>query len=281
MPRCSRPTRSRCSCSPRRGKSSASPWRRRSPATASTKWWRRCAHLRWSTASRSWTSATPRPRPTPSVSIAWCGRSRRRGAREDVRRALMAALAAVYPADGYRNPASWPRCAPLTPHLLASCESEPDDGAASAQCASLLNMAAKYFYGRAAYAVARPLLERALAIRERTLGPEHPDTATSLHNLAESLWVANRPSEAEPLIRRELAIDEKSLAPVHPDVAIRLNALARLLRATNRLGEAEPLLRRALSIFEKSLGADHPSTVTVRNNLSRLRPKKRMWWPWR
>ena len=31
---------------------------------------------------------------------------------------------------------------------------------------------------------ARPLFERALAIREKVLGPEHPDTATSLNNLA-------------------------------------------------------------------------------------------------
>jgi hypothetical protein len=34
-----------------------------------------------------------------------------------------------------------------------------------------------------------PLHERALAIRETALGPEHPDTATSLDNLA-SRWIA-------------------------------------------------------------------------------------------
>jgi hypothetical protein len=110
-------------------------------------------------------------------------------AREDLRRALMAALAAVYPTDGYNNPASWPRCAALTPHLLASCESEPDDSAASARCARLLNRAASYFHGRAAFAGAQPLYRRALAICERALGPEHPDTAESLSGLAELLRV--------------------------------------------------------------------------------------------
>ena len=34
-------------------------------------------------------------------------------------------------------------------------------------------------------AVARPLLEHALAIRERVLGPDHPDTATARRNLAD------------------------------------------------------------------------------------------------
>jgi hypothetical protein len=32
--------------------------------------------------------------------------------------------------------------------------------------------------------LARPLYERALAIREKVPGPEHPDTAASLNNLA-------------------------------------------------------------------------------------------------
>jgi hypothetical protein len=33
-------------------------------------------------------------------------------------------------------------------------------------------------------AAARPLFERALAIKEKVLGPEHPSTATILNNLA-------------------------------------------------------------------------------------------------
>ena len=32
------------------------------------------------------------------------------------------------------------------------------------------------------YAAAHPLYERALAIREQVLGPDHPDTAASLNN---------------------------------------------------------------------------------------------------
>ena len=192
------------------------------------------------------------------------------GAREDMRRALVAALAAVYPEDGHSNPASWPRCALLTPHLLASCETEPDDDDAGAQCASLLNRAASYFHGCAAYAGARPLFDRALAIREKMLGPGHPDTAESLNNLAELLRVTNRLSEAEPLIRRALAIREKMLGPGHPDTAESLSNLALLLRATKRLNEAEPFIRRALAIDEKSYGSDHPVVAMDLNNLAAL-----------
>ncbi len=34
------------------------------------------------------------------------------------------------------------------------------------------------------YDEAEPLYRRALAIREKALGPQHPDTATSINNLA-------------------------------------------------------------------------------------------------
>ena len=48
---------------------------------------------------------------------------------------------------------------------------------------SLNNLAVLYkTEGR--YAKAEPLYQRALAIREKALGPEHPDVATSLNNLA-------------------------------------------------------------------------------------------------
>ena len=70
-------------------------------------------------------------------------------------------------------------------------------------------------------AEAEPFMRRALAIDEKSFGPEHPDVATSLNNLASLLSATNRLAEAEPLYRRALAIDEKSFGPEHPDVASR------------------------------------------------------------
>jgi len=48
---------------------------------------------------------------------------------------------------------------------------------------SLSNLAALHD-SQDQYAKAEPLYNRALAIREKALGPEHPDVATSLNNLA-------------------------------------------------------------------------------------------------
>ncbi len=108
---------------------------------------------------------------------------------------------------------------------------------------------------------AEPLMRRALAIDEASYGPDHPDVAIRLNNLAALLQATNRLAEAEPLMRRALAIDEASFGPDHPDVATDLNNLAQLLQATNRLAEAEPLMRRALAIDEASYGPDHPDVA--------------------
>ena len=63
---------------------------------------------------------------------------------------------------------------------------------------------------------AEPLLRRALAISEKSYGPDHPTVAIGLNNLAGLLRATNRLSEAEPLFRRALAIAEKGLGPEHP-----------------------------------------------------------------
>ena len=76
------------------------------------------------------------------------------------------------------------------------------------------------------YQEAEPLLQRALDIREKALGPEHPDVADSLNNLAVLYHDQGKYGEAEPLYQRALAIDEKALRPRAPDVAISLNNLA-------------------------------------------------------
>ena len=86
-------------------------------------------------------------------------------------------------------------------------------------------------------------IERALAIREKALGPEHPDTATSLNNLAFLLTDQGDLAGARPLFERALAIREKALGPEHPDTAMSLNNLAVLLQDQGDLAGARPLYR--------------------------------------
>ena len=92
-------------------------------------------------------------------------------------------------------------------------------------------------------------MRRALAIDEKSFGPDHPNVAMSLNNLAVLLQATNRLAEAEPLMRRALAINEKSLGPEHPDVANSLNNLALLLAERDDWAAAAALGRRAKPIL--------------------------------
>jgi tetratricopeptide (TPR) repeat protein len=201
---------------------------------------------------------------------------------------LIGRLAAIYPKEGYSDPRSWPLCAQLTPHLLALRHAYPKAASGVAGWAELLGLAGRYFLRRAAYSQSEPLLRDALAIREKVLGPEHPDTANTLGYLARLLRDQGNLAEARPLFERALAICEKVLGPEHPDTAVSLTQLALLLDRQGNLGEARPLFERALAICEKAicekvlgpddlekvLGPDDLLAALLRNqgNLAEARP---------
>ncbi len=120
------------------------------------------------------------------------------------------------------------------------------------------------------YDEAIPLAQRALAIREKALGPDHPDVAASLDALAELYLDKQAYARAEPLYERALVIREKVLGPDHPEVAESLNGLALVLTGKGDRARAEPLCKRALAIREKALGPDHPHVAVSLNNLAEL-----------
>jgi CHAT domain-containing protein/tetratricopeptide (TPR) repeat protein len=139
------------------------------------------------------------------------------------------------------------------------------------------------------YREAESLQQRVVSIHEKTLGREHPLTATSLSNLGNVLYLQGKFSEAEQIHRRALALREKVLGPAHPDTATSLNNLANVLfeqgkdeqlapselRARTRdqirvYSETEDLYRRALSIQENALGSMHPALAATLNNLGAL-----------
>ena len=120
------------------------------------------------------------------------------------------------------------------------------------------------------YEEAEPLFRRGLEARERTLGKDHPDTLSSVDNLAALYHDQGRYEEAEPLFRRGLEARERTFGKDHPQTLTSVNNLAMLYRAQGRYGEAEPLLRRVLEASERTLGRDHPGTLASANNLAAL-----------
>jgi tetratricopeptide (TPR) repeat protein len=163
----------------------------------------------------------------------------------------------------------WGLLAPLTPHAVSVATYAADHDIPE-PTARLINDAAGLLHARADHCAAEPLMRRALAILEGSVGENHPNVAACLNSLARLLQDTNRLFEPEPLLRRALVILESSLDENHPNVAASLNNLAIVLCATNRLAEAEPLMRRALVIVEASSGPDHPTAATYLNSLATL-----------
>jgi hypothetical protein len=117
-----------------------------------------------------------------------------------------------------------------------------------ARAASLCGILGDYLRMIGDYAAAQPYSQRALALRERVLGPDHPEVAASLNNLAALYDSQGCYGDTEPLYQRALTIWEKALGPAHPHVAAGLENYAALLRQTNREAEAATMEARAAAI---------------------------------
>ncbi len=90
-----------------------------------------------------------------------------------------------------------------------------------------MNQAVIYLKARGLAREAVPFAQRALAIREQALGPNHPDTASSLNNLASLYEHQGEYAKAEPLLKRALTIYEQVLGPNHPTTIVVRNNYAR------------------------------------------------------
>lgn len=112
------------------------------------------------------------------------------------------------------------------------------------------------------------MLNDALAIREKTLGENHPAVAATLNNLAVLYGKRGKYMDAEPLCKRALEIREQVLGRDHPDVAKQLNNLALLCQNQSKYDEVELYYQRALEIYEMKLGPDDPNVAKTKNNLA-------------
>jgi tetratricopeptide (TPR) repeat protein len=191
---------------------------------------------------------------------------------EEARLKLIEALATAYPVGVLNDPPCWPLARRLDALALALVSGQSKVPRGAEKSASyLLNQLAGYRQGPlAAYAMVRPLLERGLALVERSLGSDHLDTAGYLNNLGYASWAQNDFVGARLYHERALAIRERVLGPGHPDTAVNLNNLGTLLQSVGDLAGARPHYERALTICEGALGPDHPDTATSLNNLGYL-----------
>ncbi|UYO49836.1 tetratricopeptide repeat protein [Rhodopseudomonas palustris] len=184
---------------------------------------------------------------------------------------LLEAFVAVYPADVFDDPATWPRARRLDVLVLDLVNAQEGVEGEALNSTWLLDRLASYRQGcLAAYGDARLLFERALMIRECVFGPNHWRTATALINLGLLLQTLGVYGQAKAHYERALLIQQKELGPADLAVASTLNNLGGLLHEQGDAELAKTYLEQALSIREKKLGPDDPDTATSLSNLGAI-----------
>ena len=103
---------------------------------------------------------------------------------------------------------------------------------------------------------AEPLLQRALEIDERSCGPDHPNVAIRLCNLAGLMGATNRLAKAKLLFARSIVILMKFFSATghnHPNFE---TALARFSYLLRQMGLNQKEIKNQISALASIAGVD-------------------------
>ena len=113
------------------------------------------------------------------------------------------------------------------------------------------------------------LMERARAIYEESLGPNHTEQVKPLISLGLAYLELKQVEQAAPLTRRAVAIAEQALGTGHPLLAQALDAHAAVLRKSGHKKEAREAAKRAQSIQASNSNTSFHHTVDVADLVKR------------
>ena len=117
------------------------------------------------------------------------------------------------------------------------------------------------------YPKALDFYTKALNIREKVLGKDHPTTANSYNNIGFVYSDMGDYPKALEFYTKALNIQEKVLGKDHPDVANSYNNIGSVYSDMGDYPKALDFYTKALNIREKVLGKDHPTTAISYNNI--------------
>ena len=114
-------------------------------------------------------------------------------------------------------------------------------------------------------------------MRKKLLGTEHPDTLTSMANLARTYRNQGRWNKAEELDIQVLDKRKKLLGAENPYTLNSMANLASTYRNQKEWKKAEQLDIQVMDKRKKLLGTEHPDTLTSMGNLAITYRKQGMW----
>ena len=131
----------------------------------------------------------------------------------------------------------------------------------------LLNDYSSFLYDYGKYKEAGTILINLVSLRERVLGMEHPDTATTYNDIGLTFKKQGDYLKALEYYFKAVDIRKKILGKEHLDTATSYNNIGETYRSHKDYPKALEYLQKALDIRKKILGKEHPSTATTYNNI--------------
>jgi CHAT domain-containing protein/tetratricopeptide (TPR) repeat protein len=136
-----------------------------------------------------------------------------------------------------------------------------------------MNLVAKIYESQGRCAEAGELYERALAVAERTLGPDNFHSIVCMLNLADHYCdIQLRFEDAERLHSRAIEILDRTVGRHHPHTAHVLSAYARLLERLKRPAEAFDVMLRANASQTEILLARLATTSETEGTIAVIEP---------
>jgi tetratricopeptide (TPR) repeat protein len=118
------------------------------------------------------------------------------------------------------------------------------------------------------YSAAGTTHQRALSLREKSLGRKHIWTLASMNEVGLAFRDQGRYKEAEAMSRQALVLCETVFGREHPATLAVMSILAKVLYCQGKYKAAEAMNRQTLALKETVLGREHPDTLTTMNNLA-------------
>jgi len=134
--------------------------------------------------------------------------------------------------------------------------------------ARLMSTMGKVYEGLGLYEPARQLLDKAIGLQKKTLGPDHQETLASQRMLARILQYQAQYSAAEKLYSETLQKQERFLGSDAMD-ALRTKAnLGSLYNEQGRYADAEKLLSETVKATTQASGQNSPETMSALHSLA-------------
>ncbi|KAF2030278.1 hypothetical protein EK21DRAFT_100501 [Setomelanomma holmii] len=188
-------------------------------------------------------------------------------------------LYAKFPTGAYKN---WAACQALFAHAKSALGHEPKAAACVTEWATVLYRAAWYAEQIGNSPDATTLALKSMKVRKkhgqsgldslesRAVGcsgraggaTDHPDTLTSMANLASTLWNQGRWDAAEELFVQVMETSKKKLGADHPSTLTSMHNLAFTLKSLSQEVEAINLMRECVQFRKQKLRSNHPDLLS-------------------